>query len=104
MELGGVGSIAGCPERGWSRSAEARPWRGLGTSTEAVWPARAMAMLEVAVWGPMISMREWWQPVINTCQRVRVGTKEDGQVRNQINKGIRERREMLLTAQRDSRI
>lgn len=50
------------------------------------------------------NMWEWWQPVIDTCQRVRVGTKEDGQVRNQINKGTKERREMLLTAQRDSRI
>lgn len=55
MELGGVGSMPICPEREEAAaklSLEA-PLRGLGMSTEAVLPARAIPMLEVAVWGAM---------------------------------------------------
>lgn len=49
MELGGVGNIAGCPGRTESRLPEEKPERGLGISTEAVLPASAMAMVDVAV-------------------------------------------------------
>jgi hypothetical protein len=45
MELGGVGNKAGWAREA-SRPEEAKAERGFGISTEAVLPARAIAMLE----------------------------------------------------------
>lgn len=52
IELGGVGSIAGCPRV--DTRPPSRPAR-CGISTEAVLPARAIAILEVC--GAMMERR-----------------------------------------------
>lgn len=62
MELGGVGNMAGCPGRAKSRPPGVKPERGLGISTEAVLPARAIAMLEVVFMKAMV--------MIETSERI----------------------------------